>query len=514
MTKSDKIDRVLTNKWAGIPIFLAVLFLVFHFTFSEDLFYLGAITGGFNGWVEAETTTKAGEIFKGIFFADGLNSPGVILFNVMDVITSQIGEWLTAGIEGLGAHPGLVDFLVEGVWGGIAGVLSFLPQILVLFVFFSILEDSGYMARVAFLLDRIFRRFGVSGRAFMPMFMGFGCSVPAMINTRTMPDRKEREATIRVIPFFTCGAKVPILIAIAGGIASMMDNGNLASLVTYSMYVLGVVAAIVALLILRHTTYRGETSPFIMELPTYHFPRFKNLMIHIWDKTKHYVKKAFTIILLSCIAIRFLQTFDWSWHYVGEEGMTESILADIGRFIQPIFTPFGFGSQIPQYGWVFAVAAITGLIAKENVIATFGILAAGLAAIAGNPEFVAEEEALEEGIIQVEYLIEMTGINVSQLLAFIVFNMLTIPCFAAVATARGEIGKKTFKNTLGFWMVASFLGAAIVYVLCETIRTWQVGWILGSVAIVLAVVAAIVGIVLYNKKMNEKEAQARLSLNQ
>ena len=482
LSKSDKADKVLTNKWAGIPIFLVILFAIFHFTFSENLLFLGSIIPAFGEWCALECSA-----IKGVFFAGGLNSPGVILFNALDLLTSQIGEWLGAGLEALGASDAVLGLVCDGIWGGLSAVLSFLPQILVLFLFFSILEDSGYMARVAFMLDRIFRRFGVSGRAFMPMIMGFGCSVPAMINTRTLADEKEREATVRVIPFFSCGAKLPILTAIAGGIAMYFGKGN-ADIITYSMYLLGIVVALLSLLFMRNTTMRGEASPFIMELPIYHMPGFKNLMLHLWDKAKHFIEKAFTIIFASTIVIWFLSNFGWDWKYVGEEGMDSSILASLGKLIQPLFTPLGFGSQLTSAGWVFAVACITGLIAKENVIATFGALAACISAnFAG---------ATEEGIYEVTTMISATGITLPALISFIAFNMLTIPCFAAVATAKGEVGKGKFKWTLLFWLAVSYLASCIVY----TVGSWA--W---TVALWLVLGAlTVVGIILYNKKEDKK----------
>ena len=482
LSKSDKADKVLTNKWAGIPIFLVILFAIFHFTFSENLLFLGSIIPAFGEWCAQE-----GSAIKGVFFAGGLNSPGVILFNALDLLTSQIGEWLGAGLGALGASDAVLGLVCDGVWGGLSAVLSFLPQILVLFLFFSILEDSGYMARVAFMLDRMFRRFGVSGRAFMPMIMGFGCSVPAMINTRTLADEKEREATVRVIPFFSCGAKLPILTAIAGGIAMYFGKGN-ADIITYSMYLLGIVVALLSLLFMRNTTMRGEASPFIMELPIYHMPGFKNLMLHLWDKAKHFIEKAFTIIFASTIVIWFLSNFGWDWKYVGEEGMDSSILASLGKLIQPLFTPLGFGSQLTSAGWVFAVACITGLIAKENVIATFGALAGCISA-----NFTG---ATEEGIYEVTTMISATGITLPALISFIAFNMLTIPCFAAVATAKGEVGKGKFKRTLLFWLAVSYLASCIVY----TVGSWA--W---TVALWLVLGAlTVVGIILYNKKQDEK----------
>lgn len=484
LSPSNKADKVLTHKWFGIPIFLVILFFVFHFTFSENVFYLGSIIPAFGAWCGEISETVAG----GIFFADGINSPGVILFNAMELFTGQIGEWLTLGLEALNVHTAVIGLVSDGVWGGVASVLSFLPQILVLFLFFSILEDSGYMARVAFMLDRIFRRFGVSGRAFMPMIMGFGCSVPAMINTRTLADEKERTATVRVIPFFSCGAKMPILLAISGGIAQV-SGSNVADLITYSMYLLGILVALISLLTMRSTTMRGETSPFIMELPLYHLPGAKNLALHLWDKAKHFVQKAFTVIVASCVIIWFLSNFGWAWNYVGEEGMDTSILASLGKLIQPLFTPLGFGAQLNANGWVFAVAAITGLIAKEDVIATFGVMAACISS-----GFLG---ATEDGVYEVGVMIAETGISIPALISFIAFNMLTIPCFAAVAAAKGELGKGKFKWTLLFWVVTSFLVSSMVYTIGEAWWTF----ILWAVGIVLAVVA----IALYNKRADAKE---------
>ena len=370
LSRSDKADRVLTHRIWSIPIFLVILFAVFHVTFSENFLFLG-------GLFPEDWDPLAGTLFEGVLFGGGIYSPGVMIFNTWnDVILAQLFGLIGDGLAATGMADWAFGLLNDGILGGLSAVLSFLPQILILFLFFSILEDSGYMARVAFILDRLFRKFGLSGRAFMPMIMGFGCSVPAMINTRTLADDKERTATIRVIPFFSCGAKLPILTAIAGAIAVSANLGS-ADIITYSMYLLGIVVAICSVLLMRNTTMKGEVPPFIMELPAYHAPRFSALMIHLWDKTKHFVKKAFTIILASVIVIWFLSNFTWNWTMIaGEEYMSESILASLGQFVQPLFTPLGFGSQLNEYGWVFAVAAVTGLLAKEDVIGTFGTLAA------------------------------------------------------------------------------------------------------------------------------------------
>ena len=489
-TQSDKIDKVLTNKWLGIPIFLIILFLVFHLTFSENLFYLG-------GLFENVAPSFEGTMFEGVIWTDaGINSPGAILFYLVDCLTAGLGEVIGGWLE---STPLWIQSLIgDGVLGGIFGVLSFVPQILVLFLLFSILEDSGYMARVVFILDRIFRKFGLSGRAFIPMIMGFGCSVPAIINTRTLADDNERTATVRVIPFFSCGAKLPILTAIAGAIVGMMGVNN-PDIITYSMYVLGMVTAIVTVLLMRKTTMRGAVPPFIMELPHYHMPQFKSLMLHLWDKLKHYIKKAFTVILASSIIIWFLSSFNWHYEFLpelltfdGEEivanvRMDESILAGLGSIFAPIFAPLGFGSNLQAFAWVFVVAAVTGLIAKENVIATFGTLAA---CVAGGLV------ASEDGVAEVSAMIQATGITVPALIAFIAFNMTTIPCFAAVATAKGELTSKKFKWTLVFWLVTSYIVSMMIFL----IGTW---WWTSIIFAILFVVAILI-ISFINKKSSLK----------
>ena len=560
---SDKADKVLTHKVWGIPIFLVVLFLIFHLTFSENLFFINGfgdgwmpslsdneaflekdddgnvvyeddldyymtengdyLTVGSEGVTDNGNGTYSIEGEDGEFVADDegrlgsrvpvlnyggrwlatiydgtIYSPGVVVNNIWnDMIVGEIAGRIQEAVDGSGMADWAKGLINNGIIDGITAVLSFLPPILVLFLFFSILEDSGYMARIAFILDRMFRKFGLSGRAFLPMIMGFGCSVPAMINTRTLADEKERTATVRVIPFFSCGAKLPILTAVAG--ALVIGTGISADLITYSMYLLGVITAIVSVLLMRNTSLKGETPPFIMELPAYHAPQFKNLMAHLWDKTKHFVKKAFTIILASTIVIWFLTHFDFQWHILADEKINESILAKISMLVQPIFTPVGFGSQLGEYGWVFVLAAVSGLIAKENVISTFGTLAACLIA---NPAIAAEiglaNITSEAGVGAVKAMILATGISVPGLLAFIAFNMTTIPCFAAVGTAKAELqDKKRYKWTLLFWIATSYVVSAMVY----TIGSWW--WTAFIWAAVVAAVAVV--IVMRNKKLAAKQ---------
>ena len=321
--RSDKIDKVLTHKVFGLLLFAVILFTIFHLTFSENLLFLG-------GLFKNIAPSFAGTPWEGLIWSEkGINSPGVLLFNAFDMTFGWIKDDVVAGWMS-GAPAWLSSFVCEGALAGLFAILGFLPQIMVLFLFFAILEDTGYMARVAFIFDRMFRNFGLSGRAFIPMIMGFGCSVPAMVNTRTLADDRERTATIRVIPFFSCGAKLPILVAIAGGIAEAFGFKSV-DLITYSMYVIGIITAIVCVLLMRHTSQKGGTAPFIMELPEYRLPQFRSLMVLLWDKAKHFIKKAFTVILASTIVIWFLTNFGWNWRMVEE--MDQSILASIGQLI-------------------------------------------------------------------------------------------------------------------------------------------------------------------------------------
>lgn len=499
LTRSDKIDKVLTHRVWAIPIFIVILFFVFHLTFSENLFFLNGFTEE-QGWMPSlidlglavEEDGEAvynnfGVELLAVFYDGAVYSPGVILTNFLNLFLDHISDGIVTLMENGGAAEWATGLVGDGILGGIFAVLGFLPQILVLFLFFSILEDSGYMARIAFVLDRIFRRFGLSGRAFMPMIMGFGCSVPAAINTRTLADEKERAATIRVIPFFSCGAKLPILTACGGALCAMVGMTNV-DVITMCMYLLGIVAAIICVLLMRNTTLKGETPPFIMELPSYHVPGFRNLMLHLWDKTKHFVKKAFTIIFASTVIIWLFSHISWNWSYVADEEMNSSVLASLGMLVQPLFTPLGFGSQLGEFGWVFAVAAITGLVAKENVIATFATLAACITAMGANVGAIEIPGAIAgiQGIEEATAMVSATGITGAGIIAFIAFNMTTIPCFAACATAKAELPKGKFKWTLLFWLVASYLIAAMVYTVGD--RWW-------TLFIWLAVIGAVVALI-------------------
>lgn len=484
--RSDKIDKVLTHKVFGLLLFAVILFTIFHLTFSENFLFLG-------GLFKNIAPSFAGTPWEGLVWSDkGISSPGVLLFNAFDMTLGWFKDDVVAGWMS-GAPAWLSSFVCEGALSGLFAILGFLPQIMVLFLFFAILEDTGYMARVAFIFDRMFRNFGLSGRAFIPMIMGFGCSVPAMVNTRTLADDRERTATIRVIPFFSCGAKLPILVAISGGI-SMAFGFKYVDLITYSMYVIGIITAIVCVLLMRHTSQKGGTAPFIMELPEYRLPQFRSLMVLLWDKAKHFVKKAFTVILASTIVIWFLTNFGWNWRMVEE--MDQSILASLGQLIRPLFTPLGFGSQLTAIGWVFAVAAITGLIAKENVIATFITLGAlAIAYLQKDPSFAELLAEDESGIEASVAMIQATGITWQGCISFIAFNMLTIPCFAACATAKAELPKGQFKWTVLFWLAASYIGCAIIYAVLNLFpsniggHAYKAGQLAWAIPVVCAIAA-------------------------
>ena len=484
LTFSDKVDRVLTNKWAGIPIFLVALFLVFELTFSEDLFFLSRAGVVFTPCFE-------GTMFEGLFWTDaGINSPGVILTKLLTAILGTGDVEITVGWNGL---AGSLNLLLE-TWNtpnwlsglintvvvdGVFAMLGFLPQILVVFLFFSILEDVGYMARVAFIFDRIFRKMGLSGRALIPMLMGYGCGVPAMINTRTLSSIKEKTATIRAIAFFPCGAKVTLLAAIAGVLAG---NFNLnAPAISYSFYIIGLVLAIAAVILMHWTTLREKTPPFIMELPSYHLPQARALLIHIWDKIKHYVKKITTIIVISALVIWFGTHFRWSfWQgYIdpAEVGYEGTILADICSLISVVFIPLGFGpAQVGATAWAYTLASFTGIVAKEVVPDTLIIVSGSM----GFEAFVAS-----------------SGITVGGFMSFVVFNLMTIPCFASIATAKAELGKGQIGKTILFWLATSYFLGMMTYLVIDYIWT---------LAIFIPLITGVfIGAYLYNKKMNIKE---------
>lgn len=373
LTVSDKIDKVVTNRILALPLFLAVMFIIFKITF-------GAV---------------------GEFTIDWLD--GFINGTVADAVKG----WLQAA----GAAEWLVALVVSGIIGGVGSILVFVPQIMILFFFLSILEDSGYMARAAFVMDRLLRKLGLSGKSFIPMLMGFGCSVPAIMSSRTLENEKDRKLTIILTPFMSCGARLPIYLLFAAAFFSSSQD-----MIIFSIYLLGILVAVLSGVILKKTIFKGEAAPFVMELPPYRVPTLKGLLIHMWDRAKGFIKKAGTVIFAAAVVVWVLQSFNFSFGMV--EDPEKSILGAIGSAIAPLFAPLGFGD------WKSAVALITGFIAKESVVSTMGILH-GIGEVA---EDSTELATALQGVF--------TPLSAY---AFMAFTLLYMPCMAAFATIKREM---------------------------------------------------------------------------
>lgn len=379
MSVSDRIDHFVTNRWLALPIFAVVMYLVYY----------------------VSVTTV------GTYVTDWTND---VLFG--DIIPPAV----TSFLEGIGTAGWLVSLLVDGIIAGIGAVLGFVPQMLVLFLFLAILEDCGYMARIAFIMDRIFRKFGLSGKSFIPMLIGTGCGVPGIMASRTIESEKDRRMTIMTTTFIPCSAKLPIIALIAGA----LFHG--ASWVAPSAYFVGIAAIILSGIILKKTRmFAGDPSPFVMELPAYHVPKALNVLRSMWERGTSFIKKAGSIILLSTIFIWFTSNFGFvngSFTMLEETQLNESFLANLGSAIAPLFAPLGWGD------WQASVAAITGLVAKENVVATFGILY-------GFAE-VAEDGSEIWGTLAASF-------TVAAAYSFLVFNLLCAPCFAAIGAIKREM---------------------------------------------------------------------------
>lgn len=378
MTVSDKIDRIVTNRWLALPIFAAIMFLVYYVSVS----WLGTIvTDWTNDTLFAETIQPA---------VSGL-------------------------LENIGAADWLTGLAVDGIIGGIGAILGFVPQMMILFFFLSILEDCGYMARVAFIMDRIFRKFGLSGKSFIPMLIASGCGVPGIMATRTIENEKDRRMTIMTTTFIPCGAKLPIIALIAGAVFPEI------TWMAPATYFFGIFMVIISGIILKKTKlFAGDPAPFVMELPQYHFPAAKGVLLHMWERGKAFMIKAGTVIFLACGIIWFLQNFGFGPDGFGMlEDQNASLLAAMGNLLAPLFAPLGFGN------WQAAVASVSGLVAKENVITTFGILF-GLGEVAeDDPALLAAVPALFT--------------TSASALAFMVFNLTCAPCFAAIGAIRREM---------------------------------------------------------------------------
>lgn len=399
MLRSVKIDKVLTNKYLAIPMFIAIMGFIFWMTFSvlgkwlSDLLALG-----------------------------------------IDEVTALVDNALTA----YGLNPVVHSLVIDGVFAGVGSMLSFLPIIVVLFFFLAILEDTGYMSRVAFVMDKLLRRIGLSGRSFVPMLIGLGCSVPAIMATRTLSSERDRKMTMLLIPFMSCSAKIPIYAVFTA--AFFPDHGGL---VMTCLYVFGMLVGIIAAKVLSKTAFTGKPVPFVMELPNYRMPSLKSVLLLMWEKAWDFIRRAFTVIFAATIVIWFLQHFDVRLNVVGE-GSTDSLLAIIGTWIAPVFAPLGFGD------WRVATALLTGLMAKEAVISTLGVLMnvganLGSAALGGL-------------------------FTLPSAVSFLVFCLLYTPCVAALAALRRELGSgvKTVLVMISQCCVA-WLAAFCVYALIGVI---------------------------------------------
>ncbi len=385
--RSEKIDRLLTGKYTAIPVFIGIMFLVFWMTF-------GVI---------------------GTFLSD-LMSAGI------DILAGGVDNALIT----LGVNPVVQSLVIGGIFAGVGSVLSFLPLIVVLFFFLSILEDTGYMARVAFVMDKPLRKIGLSGKSFVPMLIGFGCSVPAIMATRTVSSDRDRKMTILLTPFMSCSAKIPIYAVFASAFFPQKS-----ALVMISLYLLGIVLSVIISLILSKTTFKGQPVPFVMELPNYRFPSPRSVGLLLWDKAKDFIQRAFGIIFVATIIIWFLQTFNTRMFVV--EDSENSMLAMIGRFISPIFAPLGFGD------WRAATSLISGFSAKEAVVSTMAVLLGTNVANVGD--------------------VLSTVFTPAAAVSFLVFTLLYTPCVAAVATIKRELG--SVSATVG----VVFLQCAIAWII-------------------------------------------------
>lgn len=402
-TKTDKIDKILTSKVWGLPIFAVVMFTVFFLAF-----------GPVGTWVTDQ-------------FAFLINS---------------FIDWVVSGIASFGVAPYLLSLIQNGVFGGLAAVVGFLPQLAILFLFLAILEDSGYMARAAFIMDRALRRFGLSGKSFIPMLIGFGCSVPAIANTRTLDNEQDRKITAMIIPFVSCGAKAPIYGVFAG---ALFSNGSF--IVVFSMYVLGLLVAILSAILFKKTLFKSAKANYIMELPEYRTPTFKNTMKHTWERCKDFLVKAGTVLLAAFIIIWFFSYFGFvngQFRLLSEAEIGYSLLGNIGRFVLPIFEPIGFSD------WQQTVSMLTGVIAKESVVGTLGILY-------GVNGDVLQNSTLLFSSIQAHF-------TPASAYAFMTFALLSTPCIAAVSALKRELGSwKYFTFIIVYQMVVAYLISFGIY---------------------------------------------------
>jgi len=443
-TPSDKIDKIVTNRFLALPIFAGVMWLVYYIAVST----LGGIL---TDWVN---DTLFGEIIQG-----------------------NVSEWL----EAAGTADWLNGLIIDGIIGGVGSVLGFVPQIMILFLLLAILEDCGYMARVAFIMDRIFRRFGLSGKSFIPMMISSGCGVPGIMATRTMENDRDRKMTIMLTTFIPCSAKLAIIGLFAG---ALFDG---ASWVAPSTYFLGISMIIICGIILKKTKlFKGEPAPFVMELPQYHVPSVKNVLLHMWDRGKSFIKKAGTIIFTVCGLIWFFSNFNFGLEMVDT---SESMLAVFGQIIAPIFAPLGCGN------WQSAVASVTGLVAKESVVGTFGVLFGIADAAEDDPSLMTNISSM---------------FTIASGYAFMAFNLLNAPCAAAIGTVKREMGSwKWMWITVAFQTGTAYLVALVINQVGSYIGGY--GSLFGAVGSVALVIAVIAGVIMFSKSSKKEKISKQVS---
>ncbi len=506
LSVSDKIDKIVTNRFLALPIFAVVMFLVYYVSVTTvggwatdwandgvfgdgwHLFGIGTsayeedaaefsradqiIAASEDGLTTVEIVDEEDEVLETVTISDSVVDEAQSIVDAGEPDTAEYGVWVPGipvlvekGLDAVNCGDTLKALILDGIVAGVGAVLGFVPQMLVLFIFLAFLEACGYMARVAFIMDRIFRKFGLSGKSFIPMLIGSGCGVPGVMASRTIENDRDRKMTIMTTTFVPCGAKLPIIALIAG---AFFDNSGW---VSWSSYFVGIAAIICSGIILKKTKmFAGDPAPFVMELPAYHLPTVGNVLRSMWERGWSFIKKAGTIILISTIVLWFLQGFGWvdgSFTMLEAEQLDSSILAKIGNVIAPIFAPLGFGD------WKMAVATVTGLIAKENVVATFGVL------------FGYAEVAEDGAEIWSQLAAAITPIAAY---AFLVFNLLCAPCFAAMGAIKREMNNtKWFWFAIGYQTVLAYIVGLCVYQIGTLIAEGVFG--VGTVIAFLFVIA-------------------------
>ena len=451
LTVSDKIDKIVTNRFLALPIFAVVMFIVY---------YVSITTVG--GWATDWTNDS--------LFGEESWSIATLLGNLLDKL--NCADWL-------------YGLIIDGIVGGVGAVLGFVPQMLVLFIFLGFLEACGYMARVAFVMDRIFRKFGLSGKSFIPMLIGTGCGIPGIMASRTIENERDRRMTITTTTFIPCGAKLPIIGLIAG---ALFDNSGL---IAASAYFVGIAAIIISGIMLKKTKiFAGDPAPFVMELPAYHLPTVGNVLRSMWERGWSFIKKAGTVILLSAIVLWFLQSFGWENGFGMVEDLDNSVLAKIGKGFAWIFAPLGWGE------WKAAVATVTGLIAKENVVTTFGQLF----------HFAGEELSENGDEIWSEVSTYFTALSAY---SFLVFNLLCAPCFAAMGAIKREMNSaKWTLFAIGYQCVFAYAVSLIIYQV-GSIFTGNVN-VFGLIVALILIAFIIYMLVRPYKESNKLTAKVRI----